>query len=162
MASIRQRISDYLTFKGLTRYKFYKATGLSNGFLDKEGAITSDKCEIIISVYDDLNPEWLLTGKGEMLRVALPDGAVLSTQKVDEIVKNRSIEVLVDKIVALSNENILLKNENESLKTDLAKQGDVRFGDLSEANVSIYDTAVSDVDLAAQQSVPEPYRKKEE
>lgn len=65
---IKERLLKYLDFKGVTRYKFYKDTGLSNGFLDKEGAIGSDKCEKICYQYSDINPTWLLTGKGEMIQ----------------------------------------------------------------------------------------------
>lgn len=65
---ITERICIYLDFKKITRYRFYKETGLSNGFLDKKGNIGSDKCERIIYQYKDLNPDWLLTGQGSMLR----------------------------------------------------------------------------------------------
>ncbi len=97
--NIRQRILDYLIIKDISRYRFYKDTGLSNGFLDKDGAINSDNCEKICYCYQDINPEWLLTGKGEML-------------------KSPSIEALVNKIVELSSENSLLKRENETLKQE--------------------------------------------
>ena len=65
---IRERIIKYLDYKGITKYKFYKDTGLSNGFLDKEGAIGSDKCEKISYQYSDLSLEWLITGTGEMIK----------------------------------------------------------------------------------------------
>lgn len=65
---IQERILQYIEYKGLSKYAFYKKTGLSNGFLDKRGAIGSDKCEIIFYHYPEINPEWLLTGKGSMLR----------------------------------------------------------------------------------------------
>ena len=64
---IRERILKYLESKRISKYKFYQTTGLSNGFLDKDGAIGSDKCEIIIYHYNDINPLWLLTGNGDML-----------------------------------------------------------------------------------------------
>ena len=59
---------NYLEKKGVTRYQFYKDTGLSNGFLDKEGNIGSDKCELICNKYPDLDLNWLITGKGEMIK----------------------------------------------------------------------------------------------
>jgi hypothetical protein len=65
---IRERIIKYLENSGISKYKFYQKTGFSNGFLDKSGAIGSDKCEIICYEYPDINPEWLLMEKGEMLR----------------------------------------------------------------------------------------------
>jgi phage repressor protein C with HTH and peptisase S24 domain len=66
--STRERILQYLNSKGISKYSFYKETGISNGFLDKTGAIGSDKCEIICSHYSDLNADWLITGEGSMLR----------------------------------------------------------------------------------------------
>ncbi len=64
----KERILKYLDFKGISKNKFYKETGLSNGFLDKVNDIGSGKLEIILYTYKDINPEWLLTGKGPMLR----------------------------------------------------------------------------------------------
>lgn len=64
---VQQKIIQYLDFKGISKYKFYQETGLSNGFLNKIGSIGTDKCEIICSIYPEINPTWLLTGKGPML-----------------------------------------------------------------------------------------------
>lgn len=108
--SIRERIAEYLILKGISRYRFYKDTGLSNGFLDKPGSINSDNCEKICYCYPDINPEWLLTGKGEMLK----SGELIELEKSD---KQVSIEVLVKKIVELTSENTLLKKENETLRS---------------------------------------------
>lgn len=65
---IQKRIIQFIDYKGISKYKFYKKTGLSNGFLDKKGTIGADKCEIIYSYYPEIDLEWLLTGKGEMLK----------------------------------------------------------------------------------------------
>ncbi len=65
---IKKKIIEFLDFKGISKYKFYQDTGISNGFLDKEGAIGSDKCEIISSHYPELNIEWLITDKGPMIK----------------------------------------------------------------------------------------------
>lgn len=65
---IKKKIVEYLDFKGISKYKFYQETGIANGFLDKEGAIGSDKCEKICSHYQDLNIEWLINGVGSMIK----------------------------------------------------------------------------------------------
>lgn len=62
------RIKKYIDYKGISKYRFYKDTGLSNGFLDKNENIGSDKCEIIIDSYPDLSLEWIITGRGDMLK----------------------------------------------------------------------------------------------
>lgn len=64
----RERVVKYLEDKKISRYRFYKITGLSNGFLDKKGNIRADLCEKICSYFDDLSMNWLITGKGEMLK----------------------------------------------------------------------------------------------
>lgn len=66
--SIQERISQFIENKGVTPYKFCKDVGFSMGYLDKRGAIGTDKYLKIIEHYPELNPEWLLTGKGEMLK----------------------------------------------------------------------------------------------
>ena len=63
-----ERVLQYIEYKGVSKYKFYKETGLSNGFLDKNRNIGSDKCEIISSHYKDLSLNWLITGEGDMLK----------------------------------------------------------------------------------------------
>ena len=54
--------------KNISKADFYRKTGLSNGFLDKNDNISSNNIEIIISAFGDISPEWLLTGHGKMLR----------------------------------------------------------------------------------------------
>ena len=68
--SIQERILQYLDYKIITPYKFCKDLKFSMGYLDKRGAIGTDKYLKIIEYYKDINPEWLLTGKGDMLKNA--------------------------------------------------------------------------------------------
>ena len=77
----RKRILKYIEYKGISKYKFYQETGFSNGFLDKDGSIGVDKCEKISYQYPDISVEWLVTGKGEMLRSAEPVARRLATVK---------------------------------------------------------------------------------
>jgi hypothetical protein len=64
---ITKRIIEILKNKGITKYKFCKDLGLSNGFLDKPREIATNTYANILEYFPDINPEWLLTGKGEML-----------------------------------------------------------------------------------------------
>lgn len=64
---IIERVLQLIEFKGLNKSRFYKDTGLSNGFLDKVKDIGSSKLEDILNAYPDINPAWLITGKGEMI-----------------------------------------------------------------------------------------------
>lgn len=64
----RERILEYIDFKGVSKYRFYKDVGLANGYLDKFGNMGSDICEKISFQYTDLSIEWLITGNGSMLK----------------------------------------------------------------------------------------------
>lgn len=69
-----ERILQIIEYKGINKSIFYKNTGLSNGFLDKVKDIGASKLELILNTYDDIDMEWLLTGKGSMLKVEQKEG----------------------------------------------------------------------------------------
>lgn len=62
-----ERIKEYLTFKGITKYKFCNDLGFSNKFLDNSNNMGTDKACIILRHYSEINAHWLLTGEGKML-----------------------------------------------------------------------------------------------
>ena len=64
----RERVLQFVDYRSISKNKFYKETGLSNGFLDKNNHPGADKLEQIIYTYPEINPEWLLIGRGSMLR----------------------------------------------------------------------------------------------
>ena len=58
---------------GITVKMFEKSIGASNGYVaNTTKGIGNERLQKIIETYSNLNPEWLLTGKGEMLRDGLP------------------------------------------------------------------------------------------
>lgn len=103
------RIKKYIDYKGISVSAFEKSIGMSNASFGKSlkngGSIGGDKLEIILSVYPDINAEWLLTGDGEMLKST-------TKMKISHI-DNDWILKRFEEIVA---ENALLKKENEELK----------------------------------------------
>ena len=66
--TIQERILQYLEYKKVTPYKFCKDLDFPMGSLNKRGSIGTDKYLKIIKYYKDLNPEWLLSGEGAMLK----------------------------------------------------------------------------------------------
>lgn len=64
----KANLLKYLEIKNEKKPDFYRKTGLSNGFLDKNEHISSKNLEIIISIYTDLDLYWLVTGEGSMYR----------------------------------------------------------------------------------------------
>jgi hypothetical protein bfra3_16308 len=64
----KDRILQFIEYKDISKNKFYNETGISNGILDKKSGLSMDTIEKFYSTYPEINPEWLLTGKGEMLK----------------------------------------------------------------------------------------------
>lgn len=71
MSNIKERILQYAKHKGISYEKFCESINMAYSSFKgpgRERAINSDALDVLISKYSDLNPEWLLTGKGSMLR----------------------------------------------------------------------------------------------
>jgi len=68
---IIQNINTFLKYKGIKVSQSEKDLGLSNSTLAKaisgNKSIKTDNLEKFLNFYPDVNPIWLLTGKGEML-----------------------------------------------------------------------------------------------
>lgn len=66
---IKDRISKFIQYKNITIAEFERNVSLANGYIKKfKGSIGSDKLNNIISYYPDININWLITGKGSMLK----------------------------------------------------------------------------------------------
>ena len=68
ISPIKERILQFIEYKGISKYKFYQETGITRGVLDKESGISEDNIAKFIAYSDEINLEWLLLGKGEMLK----------------------------------------------------------------------------------------------
>lgn len=64
----KERILQFIEYKGISKNKFYIETGISNGVLDKKSGLSMETIEKLYSTYPEINPEWLLTGRGNMLK----------------------------------------------------------------------------------------------
>jgi phage repressor protein C with HTH and peptisase S24 domain len=70
-SNIKERILYIIEYHNDTKEDFFKKIGMTYGNFKgsaKKTPINSDAIVNILSIYKDINPEWLLTGKGEMLK----------------------------------------------------------------------------------------------
>lgn len=121
MSGATNRILEYLDYKGISKYKFYKDTKLSNGFLDKNRNIGSDKCEIISNSYPEINIEWVITGKGKMLKSDNENNDEIAVVAlIDSVRMQKKIDSLELKIKRLEALNESYREEIKELKKDLS------------------------------------------
>jgi len=66
-SSIKKRIIQYLNFKGITKYEFYKTTGITRGILDQDNGITESNILKFVHSFPEVNIVWLIVGLGDML-----------------------------------------------------------------------------------------------
>lgn len=117
--NITDRILQFLDYKGITKYEFHKKNNFSNGFLDKSRAIGSDKCAIILENYPEINPEWLIMGKGEMLKEGRATyyaqgnlvGGNLTQGNETTTVANSSLDKNNEQILEILQKELELKNK---------------------------------------------------
>lgn len=65
---MKQRIKEYLKYKGVKIIEFSATIGVSNAYISSiKKSIQPDKLTRIQECYPDLNIEWLVTGRGNML-----------------------------------------------------------------------------------------------
>lgn len=70
-SNIKERVLYISENKGIAREKFFDDLGITYGNFKgkaKEKALSSDILAKIVAKYPDISPEWLLTGRGEMLK----------------------------------------------------------------------------------------------
>lgn len=67
--NVKERVKIYLEHKKMPISVFEKSINASNGYVNSiSKSIGLDKIELILENYPNLNIEWLLTGKGSMLK----------------------------------------------------------------------------------------------
>lgn len=67
ISPIKQRILQYAEYLGVSKRDFYKTIEVSRGTLESRTGITEDVLAKFIAAYDQVNIEWLISGRGEML-----------------------------------------------------------------------------------------------
>lgn len=68
ISPIKQRILQFAATLGISKRDFYTKIGVSRGTLESPTGITEDIMAKFIATYPDINPEWLLTGHGDILK----------------------------------------------------------------------------------------------
>lgn len=126
-----ERLIQYIDYKGFSNRSFEIQIGLSNGYIGTQLKRNADLGESILNkILDnclDINPIWLISGKGEMLKQKEAPIVPIVNEKDSYI-----IELQKDKIRSLEKELQNQRQENEQLKKELSS---VRSGKVGSSRV---------------------------
>jgi Peptidase S24-like len=64
---IKTRILEYIDFKGITKYEFYKRSKITRSVLDKDSGISEDNITKFLAYDPNVSLHWLIKGEGDML-----------------------------------------------------------------------------------------------
>ena len=102
----KERLKDFLKFKGLGQTKFEAAAGLPRGYVNNiRRSITPDKLQTICQYFPDLNPVWLKTGQGNMIKT-----------KEEEPRPTMNVTVDKDTLIKLMMYNMRMSEQNDELR----------------------------------------------
>ena len=134
----KDRISKYIDFKGISVYKLEVDAGFSNGYWRKTRSISANAVENILRVYSDLDPVWVITGVGDMLKQP-------STQEASGDIIPLSHPKTPDKIYPISEFNLYDIDVSAGLSRLFSEDGDrnkAYLGKISIPNMPKCDGAV--------------------
>ena len=109
-----ERIEIFMHFKKISPHAFEQKIDLSNGYFSKQlknlGSVGSDILIKIYLVYPELDILWILTGEGQMLKLAEQE-----SQQIDDII----LEDFTNKYTSENKKLKKLENDFDKLQTSL-------------------------------------------
>lgn len=122
LAKIKQRVILFVESQGIKKEDFYKKISSNGGnFRGKslQSELSGEKIAEILANYTNLNPEWLILGKGEMLKDtnAIPKCSEPPVfYKTEDNIKDKYIEVLEENRELNKEIKTLLKSSSGNIK----------------------------------------------
>lgn len=127
MSNIISRLLEYAKARRYTVSAFEKELGLSNGYFNavsrrENAAIGSDKINVIMQKFTDLDIHWLITGSGTMTKpetvLANETHLGASSSRINSIDESqlpaqRKYELCRDAVIELEKRTIFLERELE-------------------------------------------------
>ena len=65
---VKERIQQYIDKKRISVNSFENSINASNGYWRKTKSISANVVSDILRIYSDINPIWVMTGEGEMIK----------------------------------------------------------------------------------------------
>lgn len=117
--TVKERIQEYLNYKGVSPTSAERELGWGNGAFTKAKSITVDRAKELLLYYPDLSAEWLLRGTGYMML----------NKTSDSIKANDFDEAWYKKVIDDQHDTIsLLKEKVKFLEKQIEEKRNVNYG----------------------------------
>ena len=111
---IKKNILYFIDNQNISKYELYQKTGISNGVLSQKGGMSEENTIKFLSYYTNVSADWLLTGKGEMLK---KEGLVQQAHNnISSTITQHQMIHAPEDYETLKQENKRLTQENSGLK----------------------------------------------
>ena len=139
--NIKERLFQYIEFKGLSARRFSLECGFSANYATNiSKGIPEDKMNTISVHFPDLNPAWLMTGEGEMLRAdsaaEAPEAGEKPAGGLDQVLEQ--YQQVLSEMLELRKNNADLTKEVGQIR-ELQKRLEEERGSLMEQNKKLTD-----------------------
>ncbi|MGV4555828.1 S24 family peptidase [Ornithobacterium rhinotracheale] len=117
LSNIKERVLYLSENVEVTKQEFFRKIGITYGNFTgkkKERPLNSDAIENILLIYPETNPEWLLTGKGEMLK----------DEKAEKQEKQKNLIPLYDDVATIGGTSSVVELSGNSKPTEYIDAGD--------------------------------------
>jgi phage repressor protein C with HTH and peptisase S24 domain len=92
--NVKERVKEFTKYCNITISGFEKSINVTNGYVNSiSKSVGLDKIESILEIYPNLNLEWLLTGKGSMLKeyTTISEPVEVYNLKTDRTIKEQRV-----------------------------------------------------------------------
>lgn len=117
---VKQRIKEFIATQGISEREFCRRIGVSSGYIESiKQSISPKVMQTITMQFPELNPLWLLLGRGEMLK---SDKEETPGNQAAGVLPS---EMLTELLVEARTEKARLLSANEKLTEVVASQQEV-------------------------------------
>ena len=113
---LKDRIVQYLEYKGINRATFYKESGIANGVFSQKNGISEENILKFLNVCRDINADWFLFGRGEMEQSEIKQTQIVHVDN----------NFLLDRIEKLARENEVLRLKVEEFTAQQTPTGTIK------------------------------------
>jgi hypothetical protein len=131
MTNAKERILYFIESQQINKEYFFEKVGLSySNFkgIQKKSGLNTDAIVKILSIYPELNVDWLITGNGEMLKAYSKKNKIEEPEPVYQLENNITLEQK-ETIAILKREVEDLRDDKQFLKSIIENnQGNAKLG----------------------------------